>query len=131
MTSEDKDSQRLRQIAREVFWELLDSDILPVLRDFVGIRFDAARVPSSPADRVRLPFDLDRIHWEDRENEKGAFQVSEDFSNMDFKNLLRFLNDAGGFVSTKDSEGRLWNVWVYQAGDKIGRKLRQKKEAGK
>jgi len=67
---------------------------------------------------TRLPFDASKIHWQDRENAKGPFQVSNDFDSLDHKALLKFLNElAGGCVS---SEG--WFYWVYQAGDRIGRK---------
>jgi hypothetical protein len=71
---------------------------------------------------TKLPFDALKIQWQDRENEKGKFQVSEDYNNPEHKALLKFLNEhAGGCVN---SEG--WFYWVYKAGDKIGRKLRQK-----
>jgi len=70
---------------------------------------------------TRLPFDVSKITWQDRENEKGKFQVSEDYDNPEHKALLKFLNEhVGGCIN---SEG--WFYWVYKAGDKIGRKKRK------
>jgi len=75
---------------------------------------------------TKLSFDASKIQWQDRENEKGKFQVSEDYNNPEHKALLKFLSDhAGGCINSKDSEGHTWFYWVYKAGDKIGRKKRK------
>ena len=71
---------------------------------------------------TKLPFDASKIQWQDRENEKEKFQVSEDYDNPEHKALLKFLNEhAGGCVN---SEGYFY--WVYKNGSTVGRKLRQK-----
>jgi hypothetical protein len=70
---------------------------------------------------TKLPFVASKIQWQDRENEKGKFQVSEDYSNPDHKALLKFLNEVGGCVA---SEG--WFYWIYRDGSTVGRKLRRK-----
>jgi hypothetical protein len=58
-------------------------------------------------DPTKLPFDVAKIPWIDRANEKGKFQVSEDYDNPDHKALLKFLNEhAGGCIQSKDGEGR-------------------------
>ena len=70
---------------------------------------------------TKLPFDASKIQWQDKENEKGKFQVSEDFDNPEHKALLKFLNEhAGGCIN---SEGYFY--WVYKSGSKIGRKKRK------
>ena len=74
--------------------------------------------PISPLDRTKLPFDVSKIQWQDRENEKGKFQVSEDLNNLDHKALLKFLSEhTNGSVT---SEGYFY--WTYQNGTTIGRK---------
>lgn len=79
----------------------------------------------SGKDLAKLPFDVEKIKWQDRENEKGKFQVSEDYNSLDHKELLKFLSaHAGGCITSKDSEGRNWFYWTYTNGSTIGRKLR-------
>lgn len=80
-----------------------------------------------PKDRTKLPYDVSKIYWQDRENEKGKFQVSEDYDNIEHKNLLKFLGEhAGGCIQSKDREGRNWFYWIYTSGSKIGRRLKAK-----
>lgn len=72
----------------------------------------------SGKDLAKLPFEVSKIKWQDRENENGKFQVSEDYNSTDHKELLKFLNThAGGCIT---SNGLFY--WVYKAGDRIGRK---------
>lgn len=73
----------------------------------------------------KLPFDASKIHWQDRENEKGKFQMSEDYNNLEHKALLKFLHEhAGGCIT---SEGSFY--WQYQDGATIGRKPQKKRGA--
>jgi len=67
----------------------------------------------------KLPFDANKIVWQDKENDKGKFQMSEDINNPEHKALLVFLNEH---VPSKcvQSEGRFY--WIYQNGSTIGRK---------
>ena len=70
----------------------------------------------------KLPFDASRIKWQDRQNEKGKFQFSEDFDSPDYRALLKFLNEYT--FGSMSSEG--WFYWVYPRGDRIGRKVKSK-----
>jgi len=82
----------------------------------------------APQDRTKLPFDVSKITWQDRENEKGKFQVSEDYDSIDHRALLKFLTEhAGGCINSKDAEGNTYFYWVYTSGSKIGRKLKKAK----
>jgi len=73
---------------------------------------------------VKLPFDASKIHWQQRQGEKGPFELSEDTGNPEHKALLKFLNEyAGGCIN---SEGFFY--WVFSNGSTIGRK--QKKARG-
>lgn len=74
-----------------------------------------AGVKGSP----KLPFDATKIVWQDKENDNGKFQMSEDLNNPEHKALLAFLNEH---VPSKcvQSEGRFY--WIYPNGSTIGRK---------
>lgn len=83
---------------------------------------------SKPASKPspKLPFDVSRIKWEKRSNEKGEFEVTEDYDSTDYKQLLKFLQEyAGGCINSKDSEGNTWFIWLYRNGSTIGRKKRK------
>ena len=70
----------------------------------------------------KIPFDAEKIQWKDKENENGKFQMTEDYSNPDYKALLAFLNEH---IPAKciNSEGFFY--WVYGNGTTIGRKPRK------
>lgn len=77
------------------------------------------------ADPTKLPFNIDKIVWKDKTGEKGPFQLSEDTSSADHQALVKFLTEhAGGRVTTKDSQGKNWFVWIFPNGSTIGRKLK-------
>lgn len=73
---------------------------------------------------VRLPFDVAKIKWEKRTNEKGEFEKSEDYDNPDFQNLLKFINDN---TTTKSMPSGDYFYWVYRDGSTIGRKKRKRR----
>lgn len=92
---------------------------------WVKFRLQIQKLLGETRPSAKLPFDVSKIKWQDRENEKGKFQMSADISNPDFKALLKFLNEhAGGKIV---SEG--WFYWVYPDASTIGRKLKAKAEA--
>jgi hypothetical protein len=88
----------------------------------VQLRAQIKKVLGETKPSAKLPFDASKIKWQDRENQKGRFQVSEDYSNMEHKDLLKFLNEHAGGCMT--SEG--WFYWLYRNGSTIGRKLKRK-----
>ena len=85
---------------------------------------DAGQTAFVPAKKgsPKLPFDAEKIQWINRENENGKFQMTEDYSNLDYKALLAFLNEH---IPAKciNSEGFFY--WVYGNGTTIGRKPRK------
>jgi hypothetical protein len=98
-----------------------DESQIELARGSVEALLDAWLEPKVKGS-TKLPFDASKIPWIDRENEKGKFQVSEDYDNPEHKALLKFLNEhAGGCVN---SEGFFY--WVYKNGSTIGRKLKRK-----
>lgn len=82
---------------------------------------------AKPKDLTKLPFDVGKIQWQDKTNENGQFQMSEDFNSLDHKELLKFLADhtPGKCVNSKDSQGQTWFYWTYPNGSTIGRKQRK------
>lgn len=85
----------------------------------------------SAKDPTKLPYRIDVIPWQDRQNEKGLFQICSDESNPDFKALRGFiLQHAGGKISTKDSQGVSWFVWAFDDQKTVGRKKSQFKQKG-
>jgi len=77
---------------------------------------------ATPQGSPKLPFDASKIKWQDRENEKGKFQMSEDYSSPDHKALLAFLNEH---IPSKCVQSEGWFFWVYPNGSTIGRKLKK------
>jgi hypothetical protein len=125
-TTDEKQTQWTRQYYEaEVIIE--DESQIELARGSVEALLDAWLSGKSIVEEpkvkgsTKLPFDASKIPWIDRENEKGKFQVSEDYGNPDHKALLKFLNEAGGCVA---SEG--WFYWIFRNGSTVGRKLRRK-----
>ena len=109
------------QEALLLFCDALDAAVTQLRRNL-----DPAAQPKRN-DPSRLPFDASKIKWQDRENDKGKFQMSEDFNSLDHKGLLKFLAEhiPSKCVNSKDLEGRTWFYWTYSNGSTIGRKLRR------
>jgi hypothetical protein len=122
-----------------------DEAILEILTDFldaleaavVNAKRQISHIPHiTPLDKAlghdagqtafkgspKLPFDPAKIQWQDKENQNGKFQMSEDINNPEHKALLAFLNEH---VPSKcvQSEGQFY--WVYPNGTTIGRKVRK------
>ena len=96
---------------------------------FVKLRLAIQRVLGEAKPSPELPFDVSKIVWQNKENEKGKFQISEDYDSLDHKALLKFLEEhtPSKCVTSKDSQGLLWFIWTYRNGSTIGRKLREAK----
>jgi len=64
-------------------------------------------------------WDPAKIKWTRERNPRGEFEKSEDFSNPEFKAMLKWLNEHGG----KAERGGYF-YWVYRNGATVGRKKR-------
>ena len=108
------------QEALLLFCDAVDAAVTQLRRNL-----DPAAQPKRN-DLSKLPFDTSKIKWQDKKNEKGPFQFSEDFNSLDHKGLLKFLAEhiPSKCVNSKDPEGRTWFYWTYSNGSTIGRKLR-------
>lgn len=91
----------------------------------VQLRTQINKLLGETKPSAKLPFDVSKIRWQDRENEKGRFQFSEDYDNAEHKALLNFLNEH---TPSKCITSEGWFYWVYREGSKIGRKLRKRLE---
>jgi len=91
----------------------------------VKLRMLIQKVLGDTKPSAKLPFDNSKINWQDKENQKGKFQMSEDYNSPDHKALLKFLHEhAGGCIS---SQGYFY--WQYQDGATVGRKPQRKRGA--
>jgi hypothetical protein len=91
----------------------------------VGIK-SLGETKTPAKDLTKLPYNIDAVPWQYRQNEKGPYQFCSDESNPDFKALRDFLiQHAGGKVSTKDSQGVFWFVWAFTDEKTLGRKKSQ------
>jgi len=68
-------------------------------------------------------WDPGKIHWTAAEGQKGPFEKSEDFNNLEFKRMLKDLVAHGGKMN---HEGFFY--WVYRNGSTVGRKKREVKQ---
>jgi len=69
-------------------------------------------------DLAKLPFDVLKIKWQQRQNQKGPFEISEDYDNADHKVLLKFLTEHTGNCLV--SQG--FFMWVFPDLKTCGRK---------
>lgn len=72
----------------------------------------------SGKDLAKLPFDAEKIKWQQRQNQKGPFEIAEDIENPDHKALLKFLTDHTGNCLV--SQGFFY--WVFPDLKTVGRK---------
>jgi hypothetical protein len=89
----------------------------------VQLRMQIKKILGETMPSLKLPFDVSKIKWQDKENEKGKFQMSEDYNSLDHKALLKFLEDHAPSKCVT-SEG--WFYWLYRNGSTIGRKHRNR-----
>ena len=74
----------------------------------------------SPADQPL--WDPSQIAWGQAEGPSGAYERSEDVNNLEFKAMLKDLQDHKGKMNR---EG--WFYWVFENGHTVGRKKRAKR----
>jgi len=72
----------------------------------------------SGKDLAKLPFDVLKIKWQQRQNQKGPFEISEDYDNADHGALLKFLREHAGNCLV--SQG--FFMWVFPDLKTCGRK---------
>lgn len=114
------------KIFLEDFIDLLDAQESSIVKMRIQIEklFGATSSKATPSvGSPKLPFDASKIEWQDRENEKGKFQCSEDYNSLNHKALLAFLNEH---VPSKCVQSEGYFYWIYPNGSMIGRKKRGK-----
>jgi len=65
-----------------------------------------------------------KIKWTEEEGFRGKYERSEDFDNLDFKAMLKNLQEHNG---TMWQSGYFY--WVFTNGTTVGRKKKEKKGA--
>jgi len=110
------------KIFLEDFVDFLNAQESSIVKMRLQLEKLVGAVAPAPKGSPKLPFDVSKINWQDRENEKGKFQCSEDYNSLDHKALLAFLNEH---VPSKCVQSEGWFYWIYPSGSKIGRKLKK------
>jgi len=65
-------------------------------------------------------YDMNKIKWTQAEGSKGPYERSEDVNSLDFKALLKSLQQHNGKMTINN-----YFVWAFQNGHVIGRKKRK------
>jgi len=115
-----QDREQVKQIAREAFWELVDNELLPLLKDFVGARLVVSGSQKEPAGTLQKEapsWSPLRIPWKTAEGEKGPYERAEDPENPEFRALVKDLQDHKKGL-TRD--GLFY--WLFTDGKIVGRK---------
>ena len=98
-----------------------EASIIKFRRQIERMQGTEAKTPAAVTVTAKTTFDVSKIHWQEKENKKGKFQISEDYGNPEHKALLRFLNEhAKGCAVSGD-----YFCWIYPNGSTIGWKLKR------
>ena len=138
----DVDREQVKQIAKEAFWELVDNEVLPLLKDFIGARLTVVESKKEPQGKPQkepsaaVPEStFTGLKYEDGKGEKlGEFQVAYRAQNSPDAwqhcfNILKANN-----ASIKDSlhlEGYVYRYWIYLEHGYENRIFRKQLEADK
>lgn len=88
----------------------------------VNLRRQVEGFSSVVAERKWNP---DKIKWRKAEGNRGPYERSEDANNLEFKAMLKDLQDHNGRL-----ERGGWFYWVFKNGSIVGRKKLGKKQVG-
>jgi len=129
------DVELVRKIVREEFWQLLDTDLLPVLKDFIGIRADSSKPKENLETKPTIPEDtFTGLKYEDGKGVKiGDFQTA--YLNMNipnnFNHAFNILKSNNAVIGSPfHLEGYGFRYWIFP--DKyMDRIFRKKLEAEK
>lgn len=102
---------------------MTEQKILEILVDLAnGLEALAVNVKHQIAQIVEISeprWNPDKIIWTEATGEKGIYERSEDVNNLQFKAMLRDLNNHGGKMNR---HGHFY--WVFKNGSIVGRKKR-------
>lgn len=88
----------------------------------VQLRMQIKKLQGCDKPNVELPFDASRIKWQDKQNVKGKFQMSEELDNPEHDKLVKYLNGHADKCAVSGD----YFYWLYENGCNVGRKLRKK-----
>jgi hypothetical protein len=84
----------------------------------VQLRMQINKILSGKEPSAELPFKAEAIKWQQRQNQKGLFEIAEDVENPDHKALLKFLTEHTGNCLV--SQGFFY--WTFPDLKTVGRK---------
>jgi len=98
-------------------------DFLVKLRDAAHLIVDACeeQLEKMVPSETKSSWNPERIKWQQTEGSSGPYERSEDVNSIDFKNMLKELQEHQGKLSRNG-----YFYWTFQNGSTVGRKKRQK-----
>lgn len=134
------DREQLRQVVREMVWEVLDGEIFPLLKDFAATRLEVERnPPPSPDKKEPTPTVAEStftgLKFEEQKGEKlGMYEAAYKGANSPepWQRCYDILKEAKATI--KDSyhpAGFAHKYWIYETPGFNNRIFRQKLEAPK
>jgi hypothetical protein len=139
MTEEKQLLQLIRQVAKETFWELLDTQVLPSLQDYIRLQLENSRNDSEhqlesilgllkglattntnkPSQERAWSWQPEKLSWEKTTGAKGEYEKTQHDNSPDFNELLKDLDVHQGCL---ERDG--WFYWAFKNNTIIGRKRR-------
>jgi hypothetical protein len=101
----------------EKSFEALDAKIRIIMEGFNNILTEVAKLENAVEVQKETPIDLDAIIWVKAEGSKGAYEKTDDTSNMEYKNLAKYLAEHEGKATIQG-----YFVWKFENGITVGRK---------
>jgi hypothetical protein len=129
-----EDIEKMRKVAREVFWDLWDTDLLPLLKDFIGIRLDASRVKEEAKPTIQEDM-FGVLGWESSKGAKlGDYETAFKSLNKvaDWEKCFNILRDNKATIGESfHLQGYVYRYWVFpeKYQDRIFRKRLGESEA--
>ena len=98
-----------------------DEHVLEMAKGSLEALLDSWVSGKSLTQEDKPKYDLSKIRWESAEGTRGPYEKSVDVDGVDFKNLMKDVQEHGGKMSVGE-----FFVWAFQNGATLGRKKRRK-----
>lgn len=99
--------------------EALEAKVSNILEGLNNILTEVTKVENAEQIQKEAPIDLEQIKWVRAEGEKGAYEKSDDVNCLEFKKLVKSLNEHDKKMTISG-----YFVWLFENGAVVGRKKR-------
>jgi len=120
----EDDIQLVRDITRDVIYEILDTEVWDVILELVSGQESGITAFRQRLRRIKVGWDPSKITWTEAQGSSGHYERSEDINNPEFKAMLK---DLAAHNDKMTREGYFF--WVFKNGTTVGRKKRNKGKA--